>query len=128
MGKTTGTRGSGAERERVSRSSTSDNLALVAFVTDKLEHDPEFRRIWEDPQRKIGREVQLRRHQLGWSQRELARKVGTSPNQIHVIEKGEGNPTVDTLKRLGDALGKDLEIRYTDPSALVATYKAPKRQ
>lgn len=113
MGISPATGSRGAEREAFALTqlrSTSDKLDLAAFVTHQLESDPEFRRIWEDPKRKIGRDIQFRRHQLGWSQRELARRVGTSANQIHVIEKGEGNPTVETLKRLANELGLQLEV------------------
>ena len=39
---------------------------------------------------------------------ELSRRSGVARNTIAALERGEGNPTVDTLYALADALGVPL--------------------
>ena len=48
------------------------------------------------------------------TQKELARRSGISQANICNIEKGERCPTIDTLKKIGDALGKRLVISFED--------------
>lgn len=84
-----------------------------------LATDQEFRRAWEAgrARRELGMLILEKRIELGLSQRELAKKVGTSQNRIYLIENGETSPRLDTLQRLADVLGFALEIR---PGELVA--------
>lgn len=48
------------------------------------------------------------RHALGWSQRELASKVGLPQVHISVIEAGKVAPRINTLVDLVRVLGYDL--------------------
>ena len=41
---------------------------------------------------------------------ELSRRSGVARNTIASLERGEGNPTVDTLYALADALGVPLAV------------------
>lgn len=50
------------------------------------------------------------RIQKGWSQTELARRVGTRQANISRIESGLANPTLDLIHRLLKAL--DLDIQF----------------
>jgi|SRR5215203_452106 len=76
----------------------------------------EVGRTWEAEQakKKIGLGVLGRRRELKLSQRELAERVGTSQNRIHLIESGEANLTLETLQRLSKVLGLELEIDLAD--------------
>lgn len=49
--------------------------------------DPEFRRLWEEgrARRELGSRLLGRRLEMGLSQQQLARKVGTSQNRIYLI-------------------------------------------
>lgn len=87
-----------------------------AHLRQMLAADPEFRRAWEEgrSRKEVGIFVLEKRMDLGLSQRELARRVGTSQNQIYLIENGETNPTLDTLQRLADVLGFPLVIHPRD--------------
>ena len=69
--------------------------------------DAGFRAAWDArrPQRELGYRVLERRLTLGISQRELARRIGTSEDCIHLIETGEENPTPQILERLAEVLG-----------------------
>lgn len=51
------------------------------------------------------------RELAGLTQRELARRAGTSQPAIARLEAGRGSPSVSTLKSLAAASGFDLEFR-----------------
>lgn len=46
--------------------------------------------------------------ELHWSQKELANKMGVSPQQVNKWVKGNENFTIETLARLGEVLGIEL--------------------
>ena len=54
--------------------------------------------------RKFGAAVRIRRRATGLSQEEFAEKVDCHRNFVGRIERGEQNPTVDTLVRIARAL------------------------
>ncbi|CAA9318589.1 MAG: hypothetical protein AVDCRST_MAG93-5628, partial [uncultured Chloroflexia bacterium] len=90
-----------------------------AHLEELLEGDKELRKLWasEKPKRSIANQVLRRRIEFGWSQRDLATKLNTSQNRIHLIESGEANPTVETLYRLAEVLELELEISFSDPES-----------
>jgi transcriptional regulator with XRE-family HTH domain len=57
-----------------------------------------------DP-RFVGQNVQKLREQHGWSQKELAQNADLSQSQVSLIERGDGNPTLESLNKLAIALG-----------------------
>jgi transcriptional regulator with XRE-family HTH domain len=54
---------------------------------------------------RIGAAVRSERTRTGWSAAELARRAGISKASISQLESGAGNPSVETLWSLSDALG-----------------------
>ncbi|MCC3281354.1 MULTISPECIES: helix-turn-helix domain-containing protein [Arthrobacter] len=56
-------------------------------------------------QQRIGAAVRRERLRAGWSAAELARRAGISKGNVSQLESGAGNPTVETLWALSDALG-----------------------
>ena len=50
------------------------------------------------------------RNELGFTQKELADKVGTRQSAISRLEAGEYNPSIEFLNKLAHALGKELHI------------------
>ena len=46
----------------------------------------------------------------GVTQAELARRVGTTQSAIARFEAGRGNPTLDFMHRVSEAVGKDLVV------------------
>jgi len=54
--------------------------------------------------KKFGAAVRSRRRALGLSQEEFAEKVDCHRNFVGRIERGEQNPTVDTLLKIARAL------------------------
>ena len=61
------------------------------------------------------------RQAQGISQRKLAGATGVHQSEISRIERGVGNPTEDTLARLGRALGATL-LLCPDSGGAVAVY------
>jgi transcriptional regulator with XRE-family HTH domain len=54
---------------------------------------------------RVGRRIARRREALGWSQRELARRVGYSQRMIGFWEDGDTMPRVDAQLALASILG-----------------------
>ena len=54
----------------------------------------------------------LERERANMTQKELAEKTGIYQADISKLERGIGNPSVSTLKRLADGLGLDLQIDF----------------
>jgi transcriptional regulator with XRE-family HTH domain len=48
------------------------------------------------------------RHRRGWTQEELAQRVGVAPNTIARIESGNRRPSLGLLERLARTLNVDL--------------------
>lgn len=60
----------------------------------------------------VGNALVLARSKSGLSQSELAIKTGIDQSDISKIERGISNPSIQTLKRLAEALDKKLEIAF----------------
>jgi transcriptional regulator with XRE-family HTH domain len=74
-----------------------------------------------------GNLIKLARHDGGLSQRELARRAGTSQAAIAAYESGRRSPTLQTLARIVRAAGQDLRIQvvaYDDHDDVMAAYEA----
>ncbi len=59
-------------------------------------------------QQVIGETVEHMRLEKGWTQGELAEKVGSSQSAIHRIEKGGQNVSLEMIKKLSEALGNQI--------------------
>ncbi|MFS8523886.1 MAG: helix-turn-helix transcriptional regulator [Limnochordales bacterium] len=53
--------------------------------------------------------VRVARVEKGWTQQELADRVGVTRQTIGLIEKGQYNPTIALCLRLAEVLGKTLD-------------------
>lgn len=62
----------------------------------------------------IGDRIQALRKQHGWSQRQLAKKVGTSGPIVGRYERGEMTPSVEVAKKLAAAFGVTLDFLVND--------------
>ena len=59
--------------------------------------------------------IRLLRVKRGMSQIVLAVEAGTTPATISAIENREGNPTLDILQRLADALSVEVAALFAKP-------------
>lgn len=62
----------------------------------------------------IGDKILSLRKERGWSQQQLAKKVGTSGPIIGRYERGEMTPSVEVAKKLADAFGITLDYLVDD--------------
>jgi len=74
-----------------------------------------------EPAYLVAREVINARGELGVSQAELARRMGTSQSVISRLENMEGSPNLRTVVALAEALGRKVQLRFVDPDSLVGT-------
>lgn len=61
--------------------------------------------------------IHQRRVELGWTQNELAKKVGLHQESIARIENGGSVPRLDTVLRLSFALGMKISIDSSEEAA-----------
>ena len=59
-------------------------------------------------QQVIGETIEQMRIEKGWTQGELAEKIGTSQSAIHRVEKGGQNISLEMIKKLSEALGTQI--------------------
>lgn len=81
------------------------------YLTE-IENDPEYI-VGQEALRlrfALGDAVMSGRYKRGWSQTELARRVGTKQANISRIEAGIANPTIDLVKKIIDVLELDFNI------------------
>jgi transcriptional regulator with XRE-family HTH domain len=70
--------------------------------------------------RRVGRRIAERRAALGWTQEQLAEKIGISTRYLQAIESGAENLTLDSLGKFARALRGVV----ADPFAWAALPKA----
>lgn len=54
--------------------------------------------------RKLGKEIQVLRIREEMTQKEVAKESGLTAPFLSKLERGEGNPTLNTLEKIADAL------------------------
>lgn len=88
-----------------------------AAMAEKRMEDPAYAASLEtlEPYERIARLVIRLRMERGFSQEELARRVGTSASAIARLESGNHRPSVETLRRVARALDRGLVIGF-EPS------------
>jgi transcriptional regulator with XRE-family HTH domain len=59
---------------------------------------------------RLGVEIERRRRRLGWTQVELAERVGTTQPVISRLECGAVEPTIGLLERVARATGEPLAL------------------
>ncbi len=89
-------------------------LTFQQVINEKMKN-PEFRREWEEqePEFQLIRAMLQAREDLNISQRQLSEKTGITQADICKIENGEGNPTLQTMKKLAEGLGMRLDLAFS---------------
>lgn len=80
----------------------------------ELLKNPEFKKEWENSEveYQLGRKLIEARLERNLSQRDLAKRIGTSQAAISRIEAMDGNPSLSFLKRIAQALNTKLTISF----------------
>jgi transcriptional regulator with XRE-family HTH domain len=93
----------------------SDLKTSDEVLAQDLREDPAFRAEWE--RTALGRflaiEVLRYRTDHGLTQRQLAEHLGMPQPQVARLERGDTNPSMDTLVRIAAGLGLELTISVT---------------
>lgn len=78
----------------------------------RLLEDKEVKKAYEnlDPEFALIRSLIQKRIERGFTQEELARRIGTKQSAISRLESGEYNPTIGILRKVAKALSADLNI------------------
>lgn len=76
--------------------------------------DPEFKAEWDAQafERELMRQIVEARLEEGLSQQELASRCGMKPANLCRLENGNGNPSVATLNKIAQGLGRELQISF----------------
>src|SRR4030095_16502571 len=61
---------------------------------------------------RVGKTVRQLRKQRGWTQEQLAERVGNNPRHVGQIERGEVNVGLDKLTRIASSLSVDLAYLF----------------
>ena len=91
-----------------------DSIVTWQDVKRELLKDPEFAKEYEAlrPEYEIARSLIELRIEKGLTQQEVAQKMNTTQSVISRLESGSANPSLATLKRLADALGARVVLRF----------------
>lgn len=92
------------------------NTLTYTFEQDLQERlkNPEFKQLWEEsePEYLLSKAIIEARLKNKLSQRELAKKIGTSQAAISRIESMNGNPSFSFLKKIAKALNTKIQISF----------------
>ena len=83
------------------------------FLKEQMD-DPEFRREYEalQPERAIIQAIIDARKQSGLTQKELSERTGITPGDISKLERGNANPSLNTLQRLAAGMGMTIKLEF----------------
>ncbi len=62
------------------------------------------------PEYEVVKTIINQRIKLGWSQTKLAEAIGSRQPVISKLERGEGNPSLQTLHKIANALDLSLQV------------------
>lgn len=81
---------------------------------EKQLKDSEFKKEYDalGPEYEIISAVIKARKELGMTQSDLAKAIGTDQSRISKLEKGLLNPSLEFLKKLADGIGKKVHISF----------------
>ncbi|HCY19521.1 MAG: hypothetical protein A2X87_02070 [Deltaproteobacteria bacterium GWC2_42_51] len=95
---------------------------LKEYIAGQMK-DPAFKKAWHDldPEFELLESMLKAREKAGITQTELARKMGVKQPMLSQLERGGiSKATVETLKRIADALNSRLVVRIEPKKAKVA--------
>ena len=81
---------------------------------NELMKDPDFAKEWEsmEPEFQIIKAMIDARNEKGITQKELSSLTGITQGDISKLENGTANPSLRTLQRIAEGLGKNLVIQF----------------
>jgi transcriptional regulator with XRE-family HTH domain len=94
-------------------------MARITDLHKKWMKEPKYRKAYEALEEEfvLASAVIDVRNQAGLTQKELARKMGTTQPVVARLESGRSRPSMRTLERLADATGSRLLISFAPRTA-----------
>ena len=91
-----------------------NDITFDQYLKEQLK-DPKFRKEWDRTEAayQVTRELIRARIEGKISQRELAKKAKTTQAVLSRIENMSVSPSIGLLQRIAQALGKNLEVKFT---------------
>ncbi len=104
------------ERDGVLINPSPPSHTIAAARRRRAATDPEYRRAYDalSVARQVACQVLEYRLDHGLNQQQLAELICTSLPQISRMESGVHNPTLKTLQRLAEVMGKQLTVSFVD--------------
>ena len=106
--------------KRVRVKLTEEQQQELDSVREELENDPEIRRQGlaikaecEARQREFADVMQVlkaAREATGLSLRDVEERTGINKSNLSLLENGKGNPTLETVRRIAEAIGRRVLI------------------
>ena len=96
-------------------SEREDDMSRYDVFFNEMMKDPEVKREFDalESEFQLIREMIKARREAGLTQKELAERKGLQQSNISRIENGNGNPSLETLNKIAQSLGKKLVISFT---------------
>ena len=84
---------------------------------EQQRQDPEYLKAEAElrPALDLAEDIIRLRVERGWSQKELAKELGTWQANVSRLEHGQANPTLETLRKLSEVFEVDLVVRLSAP-------------
>jgi transcriptional regulator with XRE-family HTH domain len=94
-------------------------MARITELHKKWMKEPEYRKAYEALEEEFvfASAVIDVRNRAGLTQRELARKMGTTQPVVARLESGRSRPSMRTLEKLADATGSRLVVSFAPRAA-----------
>ncbi|MBI5561274.1 MAG: helix-turn-helix transcriptional regulator [Deltaproteobacteria bacterium] len=101
------------------RTGHANGRTVDEHISEQMK-DPRFKKAWQDldPEFELLESMIKAREKAGVTQASLARMIGTKQSAISRLERGAiGKATVETLKKIADALDSRLVIKLRKKGA-----------
>lgn len=95
-------------------SEREDDMSRYDVFFNEMIKDSEVKREFDalESEFQLIREMIKARREAGLTQKELAERTGLQQSNISRIENGNGNPSLETLNKIAQSLGKKLVISF----------------
>ncbi len=83
-------------------------------IRKKILADPEVKKLYDEMEVEYAliEKIIAMRQEKGWTQTELAKRLGTTQSALARVESGNFNPKLEFLKKLASAFGSQLFIEF----------------
>jgi len=100
-------------KQRIEKDAWVKNRAVFwQTIYDRVKREIEEQPIGISERISIAQQIKNLRVKMGYTQEEMAEKLGVIQQYVSKLEAGSENLTIDTLKRIAQVLGKKLAIQF----------------